>query len=138
LYDVTSSFVEGEKIALTEFGYNRDCKKGKKQIVIGLLTDREGDPLSIEVFEGNTNDFLTVKNQLKKMKSEFKVKNVVFVGDRGMTKSAQIKDIKKREWNYITAVTKPQIEKMIADNTIQYGLFDEKIIEVECDGIRYI
>jgi len=140
LYDVTSSYVEGEKMALTEYGYPRGAVKGKKQIVIGLLTDKDGDPLTVEVFKGNTNDYKTVVSQLEKIKKNYGAERVVFVGDRGMIKSEQIKEITAQplRWNYITAITKPQIEKMISDGVIQLSLFDEKLCEIEDNGIRYI
>ena len=67
LYDVTSSYFEGEKNEMSEYGYNRDKKKGKKQIVIGLLTADDGEPLSIEVFKGNASDPTTVNNQVEKL-----------------------------------------------------------------------
>ena len=90
LYDVTSSYFEGEKNELAEYGYNRDGKKGKKQIVIGLLTDDEGYPVACEVFQGNTKDNETFKNQVDKVAKRFGIEKVTFVGDRGMIKSAQI------------------------------------------------
>lgn len=93
LYDVTSSYFEGSKNELAEYGYNRDKKAGKKQIVIGLMTDKTGFPISVEVFSGNTSDPKTVLNQLKKLKKLFGVEKVIFVGDKGMIKSTQIKDI---------------------------------------------
>lgn len=138
LYDVTSSYVEGDKIELTTYGYNRDGKKGKKQIVIGLLTDNEGLPVSVEVFEGNTRDFKTVSNQIKKIKNLFGVEKVIFVGDRGMIKNAQIDEINSENWNYITCITKPQIEKLLKEKTFKMSLFDENLCEVENEKIRYI
>ena len=138
LYDITSSYVEGKQIALTEYGYNRDGKKGKKQIVIGLLTDINGEPVSIEVFEGATRDFKTVKKQLEKIEKNFKIKDIVFIGDRGMIKEEQIKNITEESWGYITAITKPQIEKLIKNNILQLELFDTDLCEIENEGKRYI
>jgi transposase len=138
LYDVTSSYLEGNQNELGEWGYNRDGKKGKKQIVIGLMTDEEGWPISTEVFQGNTKDTATVKSQIEKMAQKFGVTQVTFVGDRGMIKSAQISDLSGENFNYITAITKPQIEKMMKDGVLQMSLFDKKLCEVSNDGIRYI
>jgi transposase len=87
LYDVTSSYLEGEHNALGEFGYNRDGKRGKLQIVIGLLADNEGEPLATRVFAGNIGDPATVAEQIKIVKEQFGVEELVFVGDRGMVKS---------------------------------------------------
>ena len=86
LYDVTSSYLEGQQNELAAFGYNRDGKRGKKQIVIGLLCDEKGVPLSIEVFEGNTADTKTFGAQVRKASERFGAKSVTFVGDRGMIK----------------------------------------------------
>ncbi|MBN2372510.1 IS1634 family transposase, partial [bacterium] len=138
LYDVTSSYLEGVKNELGDWGYNRDGKKGKKQIVIGLMTDEEGWPIAIEVFRGNTQDTETVKNQILKMAQRFGAEKVTFVGDRGMIKSVQIAELSNERFHYISAITKPQIEKLIKDGIFQMSLFDEKIAEVADDGIRYI
>jgi hypothetical protein len=94
LYDVTSSYLEGQYNELGDWGYNRDGKKGKQQIVIGLLTDHQGIPVSVEVFQGNTNDTKTVLPQIKKMAQRFGIQEVTLVGDRGMIKTAQIADLK--------------------------------------------
>lgn len=141
LYDVTSSYFEGDKNELAEYGYNRDKKKGKKQIVIGLLTDKDGYPLSVEVFKGNTGDTQTVSNQLQKLKNNFGVDRVVFVGDKGMIKSAQIAEITSQEylWNYLTTITKQQIQTLLEEDIIQLELFDNDVIEVNGEGdVRYI
>lgn len=141
LYDVTSSYLEGNKNELAEYGYNRDKKRGKKQIVIGLLTDKKGYPISVEVFRGNTGDTKTVSSQLKKLKENFGVERVVFVGDKGMVKSSQIDEIEsdKYKWNYLTTITKQQIRTLISEKVIQLDLFSEEIIEVKTeDNIRYI
>jgi hypothetical protein len=74
LYDVTSSYLEGDQNELGAYGYNRDGKKGKKQIVIGLLTDDEGHPVCCEVFEGNTKDTATFKSQIEKVVNRFGIK----------------------------------------------------------------
>ncbi len=138
LYDVTSSYLEGEKNELSNWGYNRDKKSGKLQIVIGLLTDEDGVPITVEVFEGNTNDTQTFFNQIKKLALRFGVKHATMVGDRGMIKTLQINDLKEAEFNYITAITKPQIQKMIDQNILQYELFSKELCEVRQDGIRYV
>jgi len=138
LYDVTSSYLEGEKNELAQFGYNRDKKKGKLQIIIGLLCDNDGIPVSIEVFEGNTQDPKTVLSQIKKVRERFGCQKVTFVGDRGMLKSASLEDLKEADFAYITAITRPQIETLIESGLLNYGLFDENLCEVDCDEVRYI
>jgi len=139
LYDVTSSYFEGEHNALAAFGYNRDGKKGKRQIVIGLLCNEEGVPLSIEVFAGNTHDPATVAAQVCKVAERFGGGEVTFVGDRGMLKSRQVEDVQEHGLHYITAITKPQIQLLLRQGVIQMGLFDEDLAEVACDGgVRYV
>jgi Transposase DDE domain len=139
LYDVTSSYLEGTHNALAAFGYNRDGKKGKMQIVIGLLCDEAGHPVSIEVFPGNTHDPQTFAAQINKVKARFGVHEITFVGDRGMIKGQQIGDLAQQGLHYITAITKPQIEKLLKQGTLQMDLFDQEMAEVLADeGIRYV
>ncbi len=138
LYDVTSSYFEGEQNELANYGYNRDKKRGKKQIVIGLMTDDEGRPVAIEVFEGNTQDPKTVANQIQKMAGRFGVTEVTLVGDRGMIKQTQINELEEQKFHYITAITKPQIETLIKNDVMQLSLFNEEIVEVIEGDIRYI
>jgi transposase len=138
LYDVTSSYLEGNQNELGDYGYNRDGKKGKKQIVIGLLTDDEGRPISCEVFQGNTQDTKTFKSQVDKIAQRFGIKKVTFVGDRGMIKSAQISDLTTEKYHYITALTKPEMETLLKHDVVQMELFDKTVYEVEAEGIRYI
>ncbi len=139
LYDVTSTYLEGTENALAAFGYNRDRKRGKKQLVIGLLCDPEGVPLSIEVFRGNTQDPKTFAPQVRKIVERFGAQGVTFVGDRGMIKSEQIATLGEEGFHYITAITKPQIRALLGQGTIQMELFDEPLTEVTgAEGERYI
>ena len=138
LYDVSSSYLEGMDNELAWWGYNRDGKKGKQQIVFGLLTDEEGEPIAVEVFEGNTADQTTFVELIKGFGERFGVKKVTFVGDRGMIKSTGIDELHKHEFFYITAITKPQIKTLLKDGVIQLGLFDTELNEVTKKGIRYI
>jgi hypothetical protein len=139
LYDVTSSYLEGTQNELGFFGYNRDGKRGKKQIVIGLLCDAQGEPLSIEVFDGNTQDTRTVASQIRKVAERFGGGAVTFVGDRGMIKSAQIEDLGREGFHYITAITKAQIETLLKTGMLQMDLFDQPLAEVAAQsGERYV
>jgi transposase len=137
LYDVTSSYLEGTKNFFGEYGYNRDGKKGKQQIVIGLLCDECGEPVSTEVFAGNTQDTQTFACQVKKAAERFGCERVTLVGDRGMIKIPQIEHLPEGFY-YITAITKPQICSLMDQGIIQIGLFDEDLCEVEDHTIRYI
>jgi transposase len=141
LYDVTSSYLEGMHNELAAFGYNRDGKKGKKQIVVGLLCDDLGYPLSIEVFKGNTSDVKTMPQQIKKVAERFGGSDVTFVGDRGMIKCTVIDLLEQHDgFHYITALTVPQIETLMKNGLIQLSLFDNDVVEVsdQQTDIRYI
>jgi transposase len=138
LYDVTSSYLEGQNNALGEYGYNRDGKRGKLQIVIGLLADREGEPLAVRVFAGNTGDPATVVEQIRIVKEQFGVQELIFVGDRGMVKSKGKQALQEAGLRYISALTDPQIRRLLGAGTLQMGLFHEEVCEVEADGVRYL
>jgi hypothetical protein len=130
LYDVTSSYLEGNYNALAAWGYNRDHKEGKKQLVVGLLTDGQGEPVSIQVYRGNTSDLKTFAQQVHKIKKELGCQGVTLVGDRGMIRSDQKALAQKAEFHFVTALTKPQIQKLLADKVLQLELFEEKVQEV--------
>ena len=134
LYDVTSSYLEGEQNYFGEYGYNRDGKKGKKQIVIGFLCDEYGEAVSTEVFTGNTQDPQTFGPQVRKVAERFGCKDVTIVGDRGMIKTLQIEQLPEG-FHYITAITKPQIEALINKGILQLGLFEDKLCEIKEDGM---
>lgn len=138
LYDVTSSYFEGDKNELAAYGYNRDGKKGKKQIVVGLLTAPEGEPLAVRVFTGNTADPSTVADQIAIVKTEFKMKEVVVVGDRGMIKSTGKTALTDDGLRYITALTDPQVRTLLKKGGLQLHLFDETAQEVEQGDRRLI
>jgi transposase len=138
LYDVTSSYLEGMQNILAAFGYNRDGKKGKMQLVIGLLEGPDGTPLAVRVFNGNTPDTQTVAEQVSLLAKSFGVVGVTLVGDRGMIKQPEIKQLNAQFFHYITAITKPQIRKMLREGVFQMSLFEDKLCEIDNDGIRYI
>ncbi len=137
LYDVTSSYFEGTCNEYADYGYNRDKKRGKMQVVIGLLTDSEGDPVSIQVFQGNTSDTKTFMDQVHKVCESLKIRQVTFVGDRGMIKRPQIEELPS-DCSYITALTKPQIQGLLDKKKIVLENFQETIQEVEINNVRYI
>jgi len=127
LYDVTSTYVEGTACELAKYGYNRDKKKGKTQIIFGLLCDVNGCPIAVEVFEGNVKDSSTIGNQIEKVRNRFGIKNVVWVTDRGILINSKINELVKpvEGLDFITGLTKPQIRRLAEVKTIQLGLFDE-------------
>ncbi len=138
LYDLSSTYFEGSCCPLAQYGYSRDKKKGKLQIVFGLLCDREGCPIAVEVFEGNTNDSSTLSQQIDKVRSRFGLKRMVWVGDRGMITSTRInQELSSTEGlDWITALTGTQIRQLAEQEVIQLGLFDERI-RVELESSHY-
>jgi len=127
LYDLTSSYFEGQKCPLAALGHNRDGKKGKLQVNYGLLTDRKGVPVSVSVFKGNTGDPKTLMPQVEKMREEFGIEQFVLVGDRGMLTQKQIDvlhGIDNVDW--IGALRPEAIKKLITKGGIQMGLFDKR------------
>ena len=138
LYDVTSVYFEGQHNELAAFGYNRDGKKGKKQMVAGLLTDAKGEPLSIQLYPGNTSDPPTFLDAVTKMKARFGAEEITLVGDRGMIKSLGKKALGEVKFRYVTALTDPQIRTLLKKKVFQLELFDEKPAEIEHEDKRYV
>jgi len=127
LYDVSSSYVEGRCCPLAKRGYNRDGKKGKAQIVYGLLCDADGCPIAIEVFESNTGDPKTVADQVAKIKRRFALDHVVLVGDRGTITQARIdEDLRRAGLDWITALRAPARQGLVSGGYLQMSLFDER------------
>lgn len=127
LYDVSSTYFEGRTCELARFGYNRDGKKGKLQIVFGLLCSAQGCPVAIEVFEGNVGDPRTLPSQIAKLKDRFGLTRVVLVGDRGMITEARLEQvIKPAGLDFITALRAPAIRQLVASGALQLSLFDDR------------
>jgi transposase len=127
LYDVSSSWLEGRCCELAHFGHSRDGKKGKLQIVYGLLCAAHGCPVAVEVFDGNTADPMTLATQIDKLKGRFGLSRVVLVGDRGMITSARIRDeLKPAGLDWITALRAPQIRALLDTGAFQLSLFDQR------------
>ena len=145
LYDITSSYFEGDTCPLAAFGYNRDGKKGKQQVVIGVICDGDGCPIWVDVFAGNTADQTTVKQELTNLKAKLGLEDFIFVGDRGMVTHARIEELEKEGWweqfRYITALTRQEMMGLVEDSghPVQLELFDPKnLAEVEEGGERYV
>jgi Transposase DDE domain len=127
LYDVSSSYLEGRKCELAQFGHSRDHRKDKPQIVYGLLCNRDGCPIAIQVFDGSTADPGTLADQVAKVKQHFALERVVFVGDRGLITSARIReDLQPAGLDWITALRAPSIQALVEGGPLQLSLFDER------------
>jgi len=133
LYDITSSYLEGEyqNSELVAYGYNRDGKKGHEQIVIGLICSDDGCPVAVEVFPGNTRDMSTVSDKMYEIKNIYGVTKAIFVGDRGMINSQNLESAYTHGMSVITALTRDRINELIHDKLVQPSLFDESnIVEI--------
>jgi hypothetical protein len=125
LYDVSSAAFEGRTCPLGAVGHPKDGVRGRLQIVYGLLTSKEGIPVAIEVFKGNTGDPTTVASQVTKVKDRFGITRVVLVGDRGMLTAARLReDVAPAGLDWITALRAPQVKKLARDGALQLTLFD--------------
>ena len=144
MYDITSSYFEGEykHSDLVDFGYNRDRKKGHKQIVIGLMTDAQGCPVGVSVYRGNTSDQTTVADRIQELKNDYGLRDIVMVGDRGMLTSARLPELTEAGLKSITALTHGQIQELIKRKVFEIGLFDDKdiaeVYEPDEEGVRYM
>jgi transposase len=144
LYDVTSSYLEGRRCELAQFGYSRDHRGDRPQIVFGLMCTPEGCPVAVEVFEGNLGDPSTLAHQVRKLRTRFRLKRVVLVGDRGMITNARIDaDLAPAGFDWITALRAPAIKALAAEGgPLQLSLFDERdmaeIVSDDYPGERLI
>ena len=125
LYDVSSAAFEGRTCPRGAIGHPKDGVRGRLQLVYGLLTTKDGIPVTIEVFTGNTGDPMTVAAQVAKVKDRFGITQVVLVGDRGMLTAARLReDVGPAQLGWITALRAPQVKKLVRDGALQLSLFD--------------
>jgi len=128
LYDVTSTYLEGRCCALAQYGYSRDHRRDRPQLVIGLLCAADGCPVAVEVFEGNTADPMTLISQIDKIRRRFRLQRMVMVGDRGLLTEARIEQtLRPAGLDWITALRAPAIKQLAAEGgPLQLSLFDER------------
>jgi hypothetical protein len=127
LYDVSSSYFEGRTCPLLALGYSRDRRRGSLQIIYGLLCDRQGRPLAIEVFSGGLHDDKTLPAQIAKLRARFGFATLVLIVDRGMATKANLELLAASPGiGWITALKAPQLRKLVQEGSLQLSLFDEQ------------
>ena len=127
LYDVSSSYYEGQTCPLMQFGHNRDGKRDRPIVVYGVLADAMGRPLAVEAYAGNTGDPTTVPDQVEKVRGRFGLQRVVLVGDRGLLTETQINHLKRHPGlGWVSALRHHQIRRLVESEAVQLSLFDER------------
>ena len=127
LYDVSSSYYEGQTCPLMQFGHNRDGKRDRPIVVYGVLADSMGRPLAVQAYAGNTGDPTTVPDQVEKIRRQFGLQRVVLVGDRGLLTETQINHLKRYPGlGWISALRHHQIRRLVESEAVQLSLFDER------------
>jgi transposase len=142
LYDITNIWFEGkyEGSQKVVYGKGKGGKVGYKQIALGLLTNKEGCPVGVEIFKGNVSDQKTVLDQVKKLSEKYGIKEAIFTGDRGMLTAKRVDEISETDFKIITALTHLEMKTLLEKEDIQKDLFDEKNITEVVDsesGSRY-
>ena len=144
LYDITNIWFEGEyeDSKIVDYGLGKGGKRGYKQVAIGLIADKSGRPVAVEVFNGRTSDQTTVKGQVDRLAKQFGVEEIVFAGDRGMLTPKRIEEVSELGFKTLTALTHPQITKLLERNVVQPELFDDReiaeVIDPDAPGTRYM
>ncbi len=140
LYDTTSTYFEGTCAEGGEHGNSKDHRPDRYQIIIGIITNGEGLPIAVEVFDGDTHDASTVNNRIEALREDFGFQGVVFVGDKGMYGKENIETIEEAGFDYIMSLAwKSQKKRLQQLAPEQLELFDEQgYYEFEEDGARYV
>ena len=144
LYDMTNTWLEGEynDSELITYGKPKGGKRGYKQVAIGLLTDKDGCPVAVEVFKGSTSDQTTVLDQIKNISKKYGISNAVFVGDRGMLTQKRVEEVQKTDFKIITAMTHKEMRTLVDKESLQLDLFDKmnitEVIDSENTDMRYM
>ena len=137
LYDLSSSYFEGSCCPLARLGYSRDGKKGLLQVNYGLLSDARGCPVAVSVYEGNVTDSQTLMPEVRRLRQDFGIEQLVLVGDRGMISNKAIDELRQSDGvAWITALKSVSIRALVEQGQLQLGLFDERNL-VELSSPEY-
>jgi len=144
LYDMTSVWFEGayDESEIVDYGREKSGKHGYKQVAVGMLCDKQGCPVAVEVFSGKTSEQMTVKQQVERLAVQYGVREIVFAGDRGMLTPKRIEEVNAAGFKTLTALTHPQILGLLEKRVIQLGLFDDKgiaeVVDPSNPTVRYM
>jgi transposase len=127
LYDLSSSYFEGSCCPLAKLGYSRDGRRGLLQVNYGLLTDARGCPVAVSVYEGNVTDSQTLMPEVTRLREDFRLEQLVLVGDRGMISNKAIDELRETDGiAWITALKSVSIRALVEQGQLQLDLFDER------------
>ncbi|MGH8702466.1 MAG: IS1634 family transposase, partial [Burkholderiales bacterium] len=127
LYDLSSSYFEGSTCPLAKLGYSRDGRRGTLQVNYGLLTDARGCPVAVSVYEGNVADSQTLMPEVKRLREDFGIEQLVMVGDRGMIGGKAIAELRQADGiGWITALKSASIRALVEQGQLQLDLFDQR------------
>ena len=146
LYDLTTLRFESTRTDLGDlprFGYSKERRSDCTQVVLGLLTDTEGIPLGFEVHPGNTFEGKTLEGMVKKLRKKFTVNRFIFVADRGLFSTENLKYLRKDCGEFIVGFKIGTSKKIIRDEFYDIDRFsfvnDElALYETQKDEDRYI
>lgn len=142
LYDLTSSYFEGVRVKRARFGYSRDHRSDRRQIVIGVVKDEKGVPLTVELLRGDRADVTTVSQQMLRLKKRFGIEQAIYVGDQGTVSQANLKFLREEQGlDYLICLKRQSMQPLLqrAGESIQLGLFDEKGWQsFAFEGKRYV
>ena len=138
LCDRTSTYFEGRTCPWAQCGHSRDGKKGKVQMVGGLVCNAAGCPVAVAVFPGHTSDLTTLAPQLQQLRGQFHLQRVGVVGDRGLLTEARIREelppVAGLDW--LTALRSPVIQHLVAAGALDLARLAETDL-MECTAPAY-
>jgi transposase len=152
-YDLTSTYLEGDpaghsRFPSKAFGYSRDRRSDRPQVVIGLLTSADGIPIAHHVFAGGTNDATTLKGVLEDLTRRFAVGRICVVADRGLITDDNIAEVEaaKCDWLFATKLRRRKDVAAVlataanadAEQWVEVERFGSRVLETTFEGKRYV
>src|SRR5246500_2674933 len=142
LYDLTSVYFEGKgPQGLGAYGYSRDHREDRPQILLAVATDTQGVPIHLEVLRGNRADTTTLQGLLASLPRGFGIEQAIFVFDNGMSSTLNLEAMRKEELHFVTRLSSTTLRELIAQlpQDAQPQLWDRtKLMELSVEGKRYV